>query len=640
MASSPSLMWLQHDSEWRSRLRDFRDTGKRDEASWDKAVALANLNVDFVATNALDQTVRQLFEKQPFERLDTKPVRLAILGSSTLAHLHAAIRVAGLRRSIWVDTYECGYGQYLQELMSGDSGLATFKPNVILMALDARHVAQACDAGADRAGLVDAHQELVGRLKQCYSLAKNNFGANVIQQTIPPVYAPMMGSNEHRLYGSKAGFIRTLNSSLRGIADEMGVAILALDAQVEIDGIDAWYDPALWHRSKQEVKPAAAPMYGELVGRLLGAMQGKSYKCMILDLDNTLWGGVVGDDGLAGIVLGQGSALGEAFVEIQEYAKDQSKRGIILAVCSKNDERNAVEPFEKHPEMVLKRKDIACFRANWNDKASNIRAIAHTLAIGLDAMVFVDDNPVERSQVRTELPMVAVPELPEDPALVVPFLARAGYFESLGVTAEDRHRSVQYQSNVDREILRSSCSDMGEFLRGLQMRMFWRRLDKVGLQRTTQLINKTNQFNLTTRRYSEQDVLAMIDDPKVLGLQLRLVDRFGDNGIIGVVISKQDGENRGDWLIDTWLMSCRVLGRQVETATLALLVERAAALGARRLIGEYLPTKKNKLVEDHYGKLGFTRTTVHDNGRSTHILDVATYSAPSFSIGLIEESVL
>lgn len=636
MTTSTALEWLPTNIEWRAHLKALRGSGQPDEPSWDKAVAIANLRLDFVGINALDQTVRDVFGKAPRPWITTKPVRLALLGSSTMAHLHAAIRVAGLRRGIWIDTYECNYGQYLQELMASDSPLAEFKPNVVLLALDSHHVTLAADAAGDRAAADAALEEISERLKHCWSLAKTNLGAEVIQQTFAPVYAALMGSNDHRLPGSKAAFIRSLNSSLRTLADEAGVALLALDAEVEIDGLASWYDPALWHRSKQEVKLSASPMYGELVGRILGAMQGRSYKCLIMDLDNTLWGGVIGDDGMTGIVLGQGSPLGEAFVELQEYAREQAKRGIILAVCSKNDEANAVEPFNSHPDMVLKRQDIACFVANWTDKASNIRSIAHTLSIGLDAMVFVDDNPVERDQVRGELPMVAVPEIPEDPALVVSVLARAGYFESLGVTSDDRNRSAQYQGNVQREILRSGSADMASFLSGLEMRMFWRQFDRVGLQRTTQLINKTNQFNLTTRRYSEEEVAAVIDDPASFGLQLRLVDRFGDNGIIAVIICRQLEGRPTDWYIDTWLMSCRVLGRQVEITTLKLLVEQAARLGAKRLIGEYKPTKKNKMVENHYVNLGFTRTQAHDDGGNISALELEAYAAPNTFITVTE----
>jgi FkbH-like protein len=284
--------------------------------------------------------------------------------------------------------------------------------------------------------------------------------------------------------------------------------------------------------------------------------------------------------------------------------------------------------------MVLKRHDVASFIANWNDKASNLRAIAEELNIGIDSLVFLDDNPFERSLVRRELPTVAVPEIGEDPAIFAQTLADAGYFEALAVTEEDRARTDQYQGNRQRERMRASTTDLDSYLRSLEMELIWRRFDKLGLQRVVQLINKTNQFNLTTRRYTEEDMLAVMQDGGAFGLQLRLVDRFGDNGIIAIVIGKMNGED--DLLIDTWLMSCRVLGRQVEPTTLNLIAEAAKRLGARRLIGEYLPTKKNGMVKDHYGKLGFTALETRQDGSSRSVLDLATFAPASTFIAVTE----
>ena len=322
----------------------------------------------------------------------------------------------------------------------------------------------------------------------------------------------------------------------------------------------------------------------------------------MLDLDNTLWGGVIGDDGLEGIVLGQGSGTGEAFADFQRYAKGLTERGVILAVCSKNDEANALEPFERHPEMVLKRSDIACFVANWTDKAANLRAIASTLNLGLDALVFADDNPVERALIRRELPEVAVPELPDDPALYVPTIAAAGYFEGLRVTEEDRVRSQLYQANAERERLKESVTDMESYLESLDMTLSAQPFDLIGLARVTQLINKTNQFNLTTERLTEAEVTERMRDPRRVTLQARLTDRFGDNGIIAILMARVEGAEAH---IETWLMSCRVLGRKVEEACLNLLVERCKRLGARRLIGIYRPTQKNAMVRTLYPGLGF-----------------------------------
>jgi FkbH-like protein len=426
-----------------------------------------------------------------------------------------------------------------------------------------------------------------------------------------------------------------LNERLRSLADTQGVDLLALDEAVRADGLCAWHDDALWCRSKQEVAPAVAPTYGDLVARLLAARAGRSYKCLVLDLDNTLWGGVIGDDGLNGIVLGQGSALGEGFVAVQEYAKDLARRGVILAVCSKNDEANALEPFDSHPEMVLKRSDIASFRANWDDKVANIRAIADDLNIGIDSLVFLDDNPFERNLVRERLPMVAVPEVPDDdPALVPRVLADAGYFESLGLTDEDRQRTLQYQENRARAELQASATDLEGYLRGLEMRLIWNRFDKMSQQRVVQLINKTNQFNLTTRRYTDTDVEAIMADPNAFGMHLRLLDRFGDNGIIAIVIGRMGDD--GAVTVDTWLMSCRVLGRQVEAVTLNLVAAQAKALGATRLVGEYVPTAKNGMVRDHYRKLGFEVVFQAEDGTSRSVLDLTHFAPAETFIHVIE----
>ena len=616
----PELSWLPPLDAWSTHLRELAGDPV---GAWDKAVALANTRLNFVRTNALDEMLgRPIGEAVP-GGLATKPVRLAILGSSTLAHLHPAIRVAGLRRGIHISVYESDYGQYWQELTDPGSALHRFRPTSVLFAMDAYHLAAGVNAGMAAEGAAGALEAVLLRLRECWRLAREAFHCPILQQTALPVFPTVLGENEHRLPGSRQAFVARLNAELRSAADADGAELLARDARAAVDGLAAWHDPALWHRAKQEVSPAAAPMFGELVGRLIAARQGRSYKCLVLDLDNTLWGGVVGDDGLDGLVLGQGSALGEAFVAFQEYARELSRRGIILAVCSKNDMANALEPFEKHPDMVLRRGDIASFVANWSDKAHNIRTIAEELNIGLDSLVFVDDNPFERNLVREQLPMVAVPEVSEDPADYPRTLADAGYFESLAVTDEDRARSGQYQSNREREQLKTSATDLPGFLRGLEMQLIYKRFDQMGLQRTVQLINKTNQFNLTTRRYTEDDVLSVMRDNRSFGLQLRLVDRFGDNGIISIVIGKMQDED--DLLLDTWLMSCRVLGRQVEPATLNLVAGEARRLGAKRLIGEYIPTKKNGMVKDHFARLGFTTVASDEAGGNRNVLELAEF---------------
>ena len=618
--SATNLYWLPEAVDW-SRDIGAIDGAKDPREAWRLLAAVAGKRLGFSQTNRVDGALHRHFGDVPPTNLATKPIRLAVLGSSTLTHLLPSIRVAALRRGLFITTHEGDYGQYLQELADPGSHLYAFGPSVILLAFDAVHLTRGIDAAADLDASEAALQDVASRIRQCWELARKA-KIPVIQQTGLPLFPPLLGNNEHRLPGSKQRIVVRLNEILRQAADEEGVDILALDSRATADGVQVWHDPLLWHRAKQEVSPVAAPLYGDLVARVLAAQQGRSFKCLVLDLDNTLWGGVIGDDGLEGIVLGQGDATGEAFIELQNYALQQAKRGIILAVCSKNDEANALAPFAQHPEMVLKRSDIACFVANWDDKAKNIRRIANELNIGLDSIVFVDDNPFERNLVRAELPMVAVPELPEDPSLFARTIADAGYFEGIRVTDEDRERTRQYQVNAERSALLAESADLPTYLRGLGMQLVWKRFDAVGLQRIVQLINKTNQFNLTTRRYSEADVRAIMDDPDCFGLQLRLIDRYGDNGIIAIVIGKRKGD---DLMIDTWLMSCRVLGRQVEEATLGLIVEAAKKLGANRIVGEYIPTAKNGMVRDHYSKLGFALVANLETGGTRWALDQKHY---------------
>ena len=605
-----------------------------DESAWEALVSLANTRLDGLATIRLDRRLQRRFaDAAPLAIIGT-PIRLAILTSATAGHLLPGLRVAALRRGMRLTTYLAEYGQYRQEVLDPGSGLAQFEPTAILFALDARH-ACAGFTPTDPAGRVAAMAEAwVDDLAGLWRHASATWGCTILQQALLPVFPALFGGNEHRLPGSGAAVVPRLNSLLRDRADTAGADIVALDRQAAQDGVSQWHDPVLWHRAKQEVHPACAPLYGDLVVRLLSAQQGRSFKCLVLDLDNTLWGGVIGDDGMAGIALGQGSALGESFIAFQAYAKDLSRRGIILAVCSKNDEANAMEVFDNHPDMVLRRADIGCFAVNWTDKAANLRDIASRLNIGLDALVFADDNLFERTIVRRELPMVAVPELPDDPAFYATTIAGAGYFESIRLTEDDVKRTGQYQANGRREILRESATDLDGYLRSLDMRLHWRRFDAVGQPRIVQLINKTNQFNLTTRRTTDEAVATLIADGATLTLQLRLLDSLGDNGVIGIVIGHPDG---AAIVIDTWLMSCRVLGRGVERATLHLVAGEARRLGAAALTGVYVPTAKNGMVRDHYKNLGFTLAGESPDLETRWTLDLATVPPAAPHIQAIED---
>jgi len=603
--------WLPLDESWDASLRAAQQLSKSQMAA--AFVELSKHQITFVQTSKLDRAVQRLAGTDEPILPGTKPLRLAILGSCTNSHLVPGIRVAGLRRGLWIETYVGDYGMYRQELQDSHSALHAFSPHAVLLSLDAHHL---IDSG-------QSLQEIEDNILACWQLAQHAFNCTVIQQAVLPIAHPLLGNNEHRLDASRLAMTWRLNDSLRKRADAAVVHILAIDAAAAQTGILEWHDEALWHRSKHEIHPRVSHLYGDEVSKLLAAVRGLSRKCLVLDLDNTLWGGVIGDDGLDGIVLGQGHAVGESYIAFQKYVLELSRRGVILAVCSKNDENNALEAFEKHPEMVLRRKDIACFVANWEDKASNLRTIAKTLNIGIDSLVFADDNPFERSLVRRELPMVAVPELPEDPAFYAACIADAGYFEAVEITAEDQERNQLYRANEEREKIRESSTDMNGYLTSLQMELKWNPFDSVGLARIVQLINKTNQFNLTTRRYSDAEVRALVAHDRTIHLQFRLLDRFGDNGVIALIIGALNDRNQ--LVIDTWLMSCRVLGRQVEAATLNVLASCARQGGAVSLIGQYLPSKKNGMVARHYDTLGFSLLNQNEDGSSHWSLDLESF---------------
>lgn len=617
-----SLTWLPERPDWSTSLAAAAE--QEPSTAFAKFQELANSRMDFVRSARLDKAV-QRYKSQHGLPANAQTLRLALLASSTISALVPGIRMGALRRGLVLDIYEGPYGTYRQELADVRSGLHEFRPDVVCFVLDAQHLVDN-DSASPEGVLAD--------LGQYWTAARNALNCVVIQQTVLPRYPPLMGNNEERLHQSAAAMIEQINHGLREIAPKEGVYLLSVDRWAAEDGLWHWYEPSLWNSSKQEIHPRVSDLYGDQLGRLLAALRGRSSKCLVLDLDHTLWGGVIGDDGVEGIVLGQGSTTGEAHLALQQYASRLSQRGVILAVCSKNDEANAFAAFDQHPEMVLKRSDIACFVANWQDKATNLREIAECLNIGLDALVFVDDNPMERALIRRELPMVAVPELPDEASDYVRCVARAGYFEALDITSEDRERAEQYRANAERNVLRRSATDMDSFLGALGMKLTWSPFDPASLKRIVQLINKTNQFNLTTRRYTEADVLATLRDSHVVTLQLRLMDIYGDNGMIGVVIARRTPERA--LLIDTWLMSCRVLGRQVEDVTLNLLAEQACEHGCSSILGEFRPSAKNGMVRQHYSKLGFDLSGTREDGSTLWSLPLNTFTPRTAHIELRE----
>lgn len=560
---------------------------------------------------------------------------VAIVGDGTLSLCVPPLVGSGLRYGLLLEFIEGDYGSAFQQAMDTSSPVHTAKPDFALVACDRRILGLDLSAPSAEAAKQRVEDALT-HLRMIVQGLAPSVGSAIIVQTLTPPVESLFGSFDRLEPTAPFAMVEELNRRLAQWAAEGGIVLADVARLATAVGLETWDDPAHWHASKLGFAPSLTPLYSDLIARTLAAIRGRSRKCLVLDLDNTLWGGVIGDDGLSGIVLGQGSATGEAFVAIQRMALELRSRGIVLAVCSKNEDDAARLPFRHHPEMILTEEHIAVFQANWTDKAANLRAIAQTLNIGLDSLVFLDDNPAERMQVRTELPLVAVPELPADPAFYPRTLAAAGYFEAVTFSEEDRARAEQYQANAERAAALSASGGLDEYLASLEMTCAIARVDSVSRARVAQLINKSNQFNLTTRRYSEREVKALEDDPATHAIQIRLVDRFGDNGIISVIIANKAQDT---WEIDTWLMSCRVLGRRVPEAALDHLVRAARSEGARRLLGRYVPSGKNKMVSEHYKSLGFDLVEASPDGSTTWSLDLDRTSVQDLPMR-IEDSAL
>jgi FkbH-like protein len=560
--------------------------------------SLVTPGLDLTQAHTLHRLLRQLRAASP---APTKVLRVALLSSFTVSQLTPIFDLFLFAAGIHADLYVPDYGTFRQEILDSSSPLYAAAPAVVVFATGWRDLVNRPALGQQRAeteGMVRAEVEHWSSLWQ---QVHDRLGCQIVQNNFDsPPWRPL-GNHDPRDPSGLDGYIARLNIALQDAAPAF-VTIHDLDHLAASHGRWTWGEERYFYLAKIPCAPECQVDYAHSLASLLIAQQGGSRKCLVLDLDNTLWGGVVGDDGLAGIRLGQGDAEGEAFVAFQLYAKSLRARGVLLAVCSKNEAHIAKEAFDKHPGMALAYDDISCFVANWTDKATNLRSIAERLNIGLNSLVFVDDNPAERALVRQLLPEVAVPELGTDPADYIRCVEQHRYFQTVSTSPEDFQRAEYYRANAAREMAEQQAGGLGDFLASLAMVADVAPVDSLSLERSTQLINKSNQFNLTTRRYTAAEVLGAANDPSWVTLTASLKDRFGDNGLITVLLARIDGAVMD---VDTWLMSCRVLKRGVEQMLLEELVDAARRRGARRIRGTYLPTAKNALVARHYPDLGF-----------------------------------
>ena len=519
---------------------------------------------------------------------DAPGPRVALAGDVATPLFAEALRGALALRGLAGPLFEADFDQVSRQILARDSALHAFRPDAIL-------VWEAAERWWERPG--ETAEDRLARVRAYAAAAP----CPLLVANAAPLADGVFGS--FAAPGSFAVQVRRFNAGLDALAATCPNLYVADLAGLVADlGRAAACDPALYATAAMPLTPAAQAAFAERVADSLAALRGRVRKCVAVDLDDTLWGGILGEAGPEGLTIG-GPGIGAAHLALQRWLLRLRRRGILLAICSKNDEPLVRQAFAaRAADLALSLDDFVCLRANWRNKADNLRDIAGTLGLGLDAFVFLDDSPAERALVRRELPEVCVPELPADPAARVPFLARLNLFETASASAEDAARTARYQAEARRAAARADFTDEAGFLRALAMRATVRPLAPDTLARAAQLSQRTNQFNLRTRRYTEAELAARAADPAWVCLTFALSDRFGDNGLVSLLLAQING---ADAFIDTWLMSCRVLGRGLERFALNALAAAARAKGAARLVGEYLPTPKNARVATLLPSLGF-----------------------------------
>lgn len=566
------------------------------------------------------ESFRELKKLAKGEKGELPVIKIAVIGDTATQLLCTAIKGFGILRGYNVDLFEAEYNQVERQFMDLTSELYKFDAEFIVVFQSTHKL------GEHHSTLPQKQQTMLAdeRLQFISGICTNPAleGKKIIYFNYPEIEDTVFGSYANKVDSSFTYQVRKLNYELMKLSEQYANLFICDIAGLQNKlGRDQMFAANVYTSTEMVLSIDALPYVTSRVMDIVCAIKGQFKKCLILDLDNTVWGGVIGDDGLEGIQLGHGLGIGKAFTEFQMWVKKLKQRGVIICVASKNNEETAKEPFEKHPDMVLKLDDIAVFQANWETKVDNIRTIQQILNIGFDSMVFLDDNPFERNMVRENIPGITVPELPEDPAEYLEYLYSLNLFETASYSNLDKDRTKQYQVEAHRVSLSKTFTNEADFLKSLNMVSTVSGFTKFNIPRVAQLSQRSNQFNLRTVRYTDADIEALAIDPEVIDLSFTLEDKFGDNGLIAVVIMKP--LDKETLFVDTWFMSCRVLKRGMENFTLNTMVEAAKTKGYKRIIGEYLPTPKNKMVEQHYPNLGFHKVDGVDTAQ--YALNVETY---------------
>lgn len=547
-------------------------------------------------------------------------IKVSLIGDTATQFLGTAIKGAGVERGYNINLFEAEYNQVERQFLNSTSELYEFDADMIIVFQSTHKLGELHSQlpVEQQMKLADERLGFITSICEIPALANKK----IIYFNYPEIDDTVFGSYANKVTSSLSYQVRKLNYELMNLAQQYSNLFICDIAGLQNKlGRDFMFASNIYVSTEMVLSIDALPYVASRVMDIVCAIKGQFKKCLILDLDNTVWGGVIGDDGIEGIQLGHGLGVGKAFTEFQMWIKKLRQRGIIICVASKNNEETAKEPFEKHPDMILKLDDIAVFQANWETKVDNIRTIQSILNIGFDSMVFLDDNPFERNIVREHIKGITVPELPEDPGDYLEYLYSLNLFETASYSSADKDRTKQYQVEAKRVSLSKTFTNEADFLKSLNMVSTVSGFTKFNTPRIAQLSQRSNQFNLRTVRYTEADITALADNPDVIDLSFTLEDKFGDNGLIAVIIMKRlDADTL---FIDTWFMSCRVLKRGMENFTLNIMTEKAKAAGYKRIIGEYLPTAKNKMVENHYSDLGFNK--IEGTETAQYELDVESY---------------
>ena len=572
------------------------------------------------------------------EAADQSSLRIAVIGSSTLEPLAACVDVKSRLEGFSVKTYVGGFNLYSQEALDANSALYKLDPEVVILAVDGwsvlekQFIASFVRASEDeRAAILEQLVKSVSSIAD--ALMSNSSALVLVNNFIVPVFSPLGIVDNKQKIGLRIFFIEANRRLADRFADSPRIFVVDLDTIASDFGKSAVVNWNTWYRGSIPFSEGFTPVLADHYLRYIRAMKGKARKCIVLDLDNTLWGGIIGEDGIDGIRLGNASP-GLEFVDFQRYLLSLYNRGVILAICSKNNYDDAIKVFKEHPSQVLKEEHFAAMRINWQNKVVNIAELAQEINIGLDSMVFLDDNPVERAQISQAYPEILVVDMPKNPRLYREALESLNVFDVLSITKEDMTRGEMYAGKRKREQLGQSATSIEDFLRTLELKVQIREVTDFDAPRVIQLIGKTNQFNLTTRRYTDADVDRFRQSKDAAVYSMAVTDKFGDEGVVGVAIVLM---GQAEWTIDSFLMSCRVIGRSAETAMLAKITADAKRAGAKRLLGEYIPTKKNPPAADFYAKHGFVQIS-KDDDKTTWALnfDKGTVEVPEW-IDLIED---